>query len=347
VADALGLERRTPVTARPAELREEDRTWSAAEVTVAAIAFVLASLAVATRTERASSGNALVAAGVFFTIVAGGYIAFSVSGVRHGVRSALDGRGAAARLLIGPALLLTATIAYAAAAGLPVASRLGSYAAYLLVPPLFLAGPGTEAVDDRQVRAREVALVLALWLPIEFRVLPPLPLPAPGGLDMRKLVGLVDAMYLFLIARPLSRVGYTYRLTTRDVAIAVGAFLLFAVVALPVGFATGFIGWHPRLDAAHIAGAPLIIYLVTGVPEEFLFRGLLQNLLTRRLGRGAGLGVASVIFGLAHLPDWRYALLATIAGLAYGWVYQRTQRITASAITHALVDGTWVVLLGG
>ena len=122
-------------------------------------------------------------------------------------------------------------------------------------------------------------------------------------------------------------------------------FLAYAVVALPIGFATGFIGWRPELDATHLVGGPLIIYLVTGVPEEFLFRGLLQNLLTQWLGPRAGLVIASVIFGLAHLPDPRYVLLATIAGVAYGWVYARTQRITASAITHALVDATWGAFL--
>jgi membrane protease YdiL (CAAX protease family) len=298
-------------------------------------------------TTWVSPAPARVAAGVFFTIVAGSYIAFSVAGVRQVLRSGVAGLGIAGRLLAGPMLLLTGTIAYAAAAGLPVAPRLGSYAAYLLVPPLLLAGSEGRNVDERQVPVRELALVFALWLPIEFRVLPALPLPAPDGLDMRKLVGLVDAMYLFLVARPLSGVGYTFRLTPRDVATAVGAFLVYAVVALPVGFATGFIAWRPQLDAAHVTGAPLIIYLVTGVPEEFLFRGLMQNLLGRWLGWRAGLGIASVIFGLAHLPDWRYVVLATIAGLAYGLVYQRTQHITASAITHALVDGMWVAMFGG
>ena len=54
-----------------------------------------------------------------------------------------------------------------------------------------------------------------------------------------------------------------------------------------------------------------------------------------------------MVFGLAHLPDPRYVLLAAIAGVAYGWVYLRTGKITASAITHALVDAAWGVLLGG
>jgi membrane protease YdiL (CAAX protease family) len=52
-----------------------------------------------------------------------------------------------------------------------------------------------------------------------------------------------------------------------------------------------------------------------------------------------------VLFGLSHLPDPRYAVLATVAGAAYGWVYLRTGKITASGVTHALVDGVWAVFL--
>ncbi len=73
---------------------------------------------------------------------------------------------------------------------------------------------------------------------------------------------------------------------------------------------------------------------------------MIQNSLERWWGRGPlALGVASVVFGFAHAPDPRYVLLAAVAGVAYGWVYQRTSRITASAITHALVDAVWVTLL--
>jgi membrane protease YdiL (CAAX protease family) len=34
-------------------------------------------------------------------------------------------------------------------------------------------------------------------------------------------------------------------------------------------------------------------------------------------------------------PNWTYAAMATLAGLAYGWVWRRTGKITASAVTHA------------
>lgn len=336
------------MTLEPGRPRETNERWNAAEIGVASVAFVIASAALMTLTHRPSSTLALVAAGAFFVLVPGGYIALSVGGVRHALRAVVVGLHPTARLLAGPVVLLIAFAAYAWAAGLTLGTRLGAYGAYLLIPPLLLSS--ADAASDRtrpRAPVRELVVALALWLPIEWRLLPALPLPAPDGVDMRKLVGLVDAMYLFLVARPLSGVGYTYRLTSRDVSTAVLAFLAYAVVALPIGFATGFIAWRPELDASRVLAAPLVIYLVTGVPEEFLFRGLLQNLLTRRLGSRAGLVIASVVFGLAHLPDPRYVLLAAIAGLAYGWVYQRTERITASAITHALVDGVWGAVLGG
>jgi hypothetical protein len=34
-----------------------------------------------------------------------------------------------------------------------------------------------------------------------------------------------------------------------------------------------------------------------------------------------------------------------VAGVAYGWVFWRTERITASAITHAAVDWIWRLTL--
>lgn len=60
----------------------------------------------------------------------------------------------------------------------------------------------------------------------------------------------------------------------------------------------------------------------------------------------AGWCAASILFGLSHItngqfPNWRYALLATIAGFFYGFTWRKTGSIFASAIVHALVDATW------
>jgi hypothetical protein len=92
-------------------------------------------------------------------------------------------------------------------------------------------------------------------------------------------------------------------------------------------------------------------YLLTALIEEVLFRGLIQNLLSERIGnKWVALMIASVVFGLAHLnnttagyisPNWAYALMATMAGVAYGWVWLRTGKVTASALTHMLVNLIW------
>jgi len=193
---------------------------------------------------------------------------------------------------------------------------------------------------------RVLAAAIVLWLPIEFNLLPHLRLPPPDGLRAAPFAGLAAGLYLFLVACPLDRIGYTFQLSSRDFRVALIATAAFAIVGVPIGLATGFLEWNPRPDAIRLAVAPIAIYLATGVPEEFLFRGLIQNTLERAIGRFA-LPIAAIIFGLAHLPDVRYVLLATLAGVAYGWVYSATRRITASAVTHALVDWIWVLLLRG
>jgi hypothetical protein len=106
---------------------------------------------------------------------------------------------------------------------------------------------------------------------------------------------------------------------------------------------SGFLVWNPRLTAENLLVSPEHIYLMIAVPEELLFRGIIQNVCVRWIGSRRGLLAAAIIFGMAHLPDIQYAFLATLAGVAYGWVYSRTERITASAVTHAGVDWIWRV----
>ena len=91
-----------------------------------------------------------------------------------------------------------------------------------------------------------------------------------------------------------------------------------------------------------------IIFAATALPEEILFRSLIQNLLMLRFGEsGRTLLAASLIFGCAHLdngpqavPNWRYAILAAIAGWAYGKVFQKSSTVLSSAGLHAMVDWT-------
>jgi hypothetical protein len=129
-------------------------------------------------------------------------------------------------------------------------------------------------------------------------------------------------------------------------------FGLLAVIVIPLGTALHFIRFDP--SQAHwklLPGDAISIFLLTAWPEELLFRGLLQNSLSRTFSdETLGLIAASVIFGLSHItnngvfPNWRYAILATIAGIFYGRTWKKTNSIFASAIVHALVDTIWHLL---
>ncbi len=289
------------------------------------------------RAGARASGSNRVAALVVFAFLSFITVSLSVASWRERLGGAFA--PPLVRLLAVPVTIVVLIVAYSGLAGLPLAPRAAAYGAYLIVPALIAGAPFGSSPASIQV----LIAALCLWLPIEFKVLPSVPLPASGGLPAAQFAALANGLYLFLVARPLDRIGYTFLLSRRDVVLAIFAMAAFAIPGIPIGIATDFLAWHPRVSVATAAVAPFAIYLATAVPEEFLFRGLIQNALERLLGR-AGLPVAAVVFGLAHLPDVRYVFLATLAGFAYGWVYMRTRRITASAVTHALVDWIWVLL---
>ena len=269
-----------------------------------------------------------------FAGLTGLIFALSVTEIRERLRT-----GSHAFNMLAAPVAITAAIAIYPDLAVRDAAAFGFY---LILPALVVCVGGSSPPSVLRV----LAAAVILWLPIEFDLLPQLRLPPPDGLRAAPFAALATGLYVFLVACPLDGIGYTFRLSGRDFQLAVIATAAFAIVGIPLGLATGFLEWNPRFDWSRVAAAPIAIYLATGVPEEFLFRGLIQNVLERAIGRAA-LPVASIIFGLAHLPDLRYVVLATLAGLAYGWVYVKTRRITASAITHALVDWIWVLLLRG
>jgi membrane protease YdiL (CAAX protease family) len=141
-----------------------------------------------------------------------------------------------------------------------------------------------------------------------------------------------------------------YRLVfNTQVLLAAGRnFLFFAVIAIPLGMALGFTAWNPRWHGAlDFAIALLEIFLFIALLEELFFRGFLQSLLQNSLrSRWRGQLVASSIFGLFHIlhapfPNWRYVILASIAGWFYGAAYREGGTLFASALLHATVDTVW------
>lgn len=308
-----------------------------AEWAIAAALFLFALGVFFAQAVSRANVEQIAAAAMLFAALTGTTLALSVKSCRDVLQRM--GAPVPVKVLAAPLVITAAIAAYGAFAGLDVVSRAALFGAYLVLPALIVWTRGGVAPSPLRI----LIAAVSLWLPIEFDLLPSLRLPDPGGLRATPLVGLTNGLFLFLVACPIERIGYTFGLRGRDFRPALLATLIFALVGLPIGLATGFLQWQPRIEWVTILVAPLAIYLATGVPEEFLFRGLIQNALEQWVGRAA-LPLAAVIFGLAHLPDMRYVVLATLAGVAYGWVYIKTRRITAAAITHALVDWIWVLL---
>ena len=105
------------------------------------------------------------------------------------------------------------------------------------------------------------------------------------------------------------------------------------------------------LVSGRLHGAWVFTFFFIAVPEELFFRGWLQNLLERRIGRFNALMVTALLFGLAHFNkqttgfNWRYVLLAAVAGVFYGRAWRADRRVGASAVTHATVDTIWSLWL--
>jgi hypothetical protein len=79
---------------------------------------------------------------------------------------------------------------------------------------------------------------------------------------------------------------------------------------------------------------------LTALPEDAIFRGVAQQWLAERLSapsRPAILAVviAGTLFGVAHIAGGpAYVVLATVAGIGYGWIYASTGSIAAAIAAH-------------
>jgi membrane protease YdiL (CAAX protease family) len=176
--------------------------------------------------------------------------------------------------------------------------------------------------------------------------------PMPGLNSLPKLMLLDSVLYAYLVLRPIGGMGFDWRTRISDWRIGVREFLFYTPIAIAAGFALQFLHWHATWASPLWFGSAWVFtFFFIAAPEEIFFRGLLLNLLDRKLGTRWALMTTSLLFGLAHfnkrapLFNWRYVALATIAGLFYGRAWLARRRVAASAITHATVDTVWSIWL--
>jgi hypothetical protein len=251
--------------------------------------------------------------------------------------------------ILGPAVLCAPYVVVTCAAG---QFRWGWLALYLLMP-VAVAGllwQAARADSTQRGNWRDFLVLATLGLAVDLRWFEG---AWPAHLAIFSKMMLLDAgIYGFIFVRQLDGVGFDLRLRLRDAGIGLREVALYTPLALLLGLGLGFLHFHrtwPGLGP--IAGAWIFTFFFIAVPEELFFRGWLQNLLERRLGRNPALLVTAILFGLSHfnkraaLFNWRYVLLAAVAGFFYGRAWREERRVGASSITHATVDAIWSLWL--
>ena len=288
------------------------------------------------------AGRAFAVTVVTFAILLLGMLVFAARGVAEGFAGRF---GAAGGFLLG-ALVFVTFVMYLAGTGSFGFLRAAAMAAFVFLP----LGLAVSASGAAAGVWQDFVTIAGVWVFVKFG--PRLWLwPYPGGrlaYVFTVLTAVNVALAAFLVVRRAKGVGYSIGWGRLWGIYVAGSFVAFGCVAIPLGISMKFIAFEPhRGNLAGVLVGSLGILFLTAWPEELLFRGLLQNFLARASkSEFAGWWTASMLFGMSHItnlgfPNWRYVILAAIAGLFYGWTWQRTGSIFASALVHAGVDVTW------
>ena len=276
------------------------------------------------------------------------YMALAMTSVRRDMTQWFDRVGAIglAWLVLG---FLVCYAIYACGTGVFSPVALVRVAVFAALP----AACAWSAGRDGRVRWQDWCAIACIWLPFNFGLLDGIWEWPEGqaGYIMNTPFAMNVGLFTFIGYRRFAAVPFRFTFTRQHLPL-IGAMLAgFMAIALPIGLGTGFLAFHPRLEWVKLVGSPLAIFFFIAVPEEFLFRGLIQGMLLQRLGRPAvAIAVTSLLFGVSHwhnhgLPDFRYLGLAAIAGCFYGYTSWRTGSLTASALLHTAVDTLWDLFL--
>jgi uncharacterized protein len=283
-----------------------------------------------------------------FTLLVGAFVALTSAGFVRQLRHWAFASSAVA--LAMPILLAVPYLIYGFGTQSFTFAAFGKLLGYIAVPTALL---WPDRLHKRELLGwRDVAAMIALAVPVSARWLEGIWNWPENLYVFRPIYCVLVGGYAFMVLRNLDGVGYRLLWRKDDVTEALVNLAGFAIPAIPLGIVLGFL--HPHSNTSLTAGRFVFqfigIYLTVAIPEEFLFRGVLQNLLERTILTGPrglyALLLTSVVFGMAHLhhapvPNWRYAILATLAGIFYGNAFRTRRRLCAPGLTHTLVDTIW------
>jgi membrane protease YdiL (CAAX protease family) len=169
---------------------------------------------------------------------------------------------------------------------------------------------------------------------------------SPGAATYDIAVGfpkVVTGIFILGLVNPASISRRGLGAVLRNAAPVLAATTLVVMIA---ACAMGYTAFAPKWTPLFLLWAPINLFF-TCLAEEAFFRGFLQHELGR-VARGAApaaLATAALLFGLSHVGGGvLYVVAATLAGLGYGWAFQRTQRVEAAMTVHFGVNAAHFLL---
>lgn len=106
-----------------------------------------------------------------------------------------------------------------------------------------------------------------------------------------------------------------------------------------------------RSSMARLIMTIFAAWIIGGFYEEVVFRGYIQNILEKRLFKGMGhwlpIVITSILFGLYHLQQDIFAVIAAcLGGLYWSILYKKgNNNLWVSIISHALFDMITLILI--
>lgn len=280
--------------------------------------------------------------------------------------------------------------------------------------PFFLFFPVLAYSSDASARLNwfDFFVFTAFLLPTTLINIQPkgdLPFNGDGFDSVYRISIMLVAVFAYGVLRKIDDIGFFPEISLKKLFTSVWVWAAFYISVLLIGVSVDFVklvGYSERLE---VMVPKILLALVTGflhtaIFEELFFRGLLQNLLAKKIGQNhswklflwiglvvllpmalivgytlkggmqwfpalvtilifafaywlefknkasvglySAMAITSTLFGLVHYHSGSiiYIGFACIAGWAYGYVYYKTQSVFYSAVTHALVGASALIL---
>jgi membrane protease YdiL (CAAX protease family) len=176
-----------------------------------------------------------------------------------------------------------------------------------------------------------------------------------GGLKLRMNAAVPVIIGMTFVAACALAAGYArwWRLRLADFGVGGASpryFVLALLIAVPLSAAAQWAIEKAHESAAmpglHLSRAALVLYFLLCAPiqEESIFRGLLQTVFARQLGRTAGAAIAgsiaaALLFALVHLEIGPVtAAGALLLGLLAGELRRRSCSLLPAILSHVIFN---------